>query len=93
MLLANSTATKEIYHSILETELSIGISNENFSISIPKGMTVERFVNDLLAWSRRCHSGFGERSWPVAVSQSADCAGNAKKEYFFCGHIFKSSLH
>lgn len=48
MLLANSTATKEIYHSILETELSIGISNENFSISIPKGMTVERFVNDIL---------------------------------------------
>lgn len=48
MLLANLPFTKDIYHSILETELTISISNENFSIDLPHEMTVEKFINDIL---------------------------------------------
>lgn len=48
MLFANLPFTKDIYHSILETELTINIANENFSIDLPNEMTVERFINDIL---------------------------------------------
>ncbi len=49
MILANLPFTKEIYHSILETDLSIKVtspSGEGFYF--PKGMTVEKFINDIL---------------------------------------------
>ena len=48
MLLANLPATAHFYHELLETNLSMTISNENFSISFPQNMTVEKFINDIL---------------------------------------------
>lgn len=49
MLLANLPFTKEIYHSILETDLSIlfkGPHSDGFLF--PRDMTVEAFINDVL---------------------------------------------
>lgn len=48
MLLANLPSTAHYYHEILETSLSMSISNESFSISFPQDMTVEKFINDIL---------------------------------------------
>ena len=49
MLLANLPGTKEIYHSILETSLSISVqSPHGDSWIFPKDMTVEKFINDIL---------------------------------------------
>ena len=48
MLLANMPCTKDIYHSILETEMTIHITNEKFSLCFPQEMTVEKFINDIL---------------------------------------------
>lgn len=44
MLLANLPATKGIYRTILETPLAIQIGDYIF----PQGMTVEKFINDIL---------------------------------------------
>ncbi len=48
MLLANLPATKLYYHSLLETDLSMMIHSPNGYINwiFPKGMTIEKFVND-----------------------------------------------
>ena len=48
MLLANLPATAHFYQEVLETSLSITISNETFTISFPQDMTVEKFINDIL---------------------------------------------
>ena len=48
MLLANLPATAHLYHQFLETNLSITISNEDFTIVFPKEMNVEKFINDIL---------------------------------------------
>ena len=48
MLLANLPFTSHYYHEFLETNLSITISNETFTVSFPKEMTVEKFINDIL---------------------------------------------
>ncbi len=48
MLLANLPATAHLYHEILETNLSMTISNESFTVSFPQDMTVEKFINDIL---------------------------------------------
>jgi len=48
MLLANLPFTAHYYHEFLETELSMTISNEAFSVSFPQDMTVEKFINDIL---------------------------------------------
>ncbi|MBR1520193.1 MAG: Na+/H+ antiporter NhaA [Bacteroidaceae bacterium] len=48
MLLANLPATAHLYHEILETSLSMTISNESFTISFPQDMNVEKFINDIL---------------------------------------------
>lgn len=56
MLLANLSFTRDIYHAILETELSMSIqSPTNVETGLraidwvfPKDMTVERFINDIL---------------------------------------------
>ena len=49
MLLANLPFTKELYHSILETKLSIFFKTPGGKdIMFPKGMTVESFINDIL---------------------------------------------
>lgn len=49
MLLANLPATKEIYHSILETSLSITIQSPHGEAWVfPKDMNVEKFINDIL---------------------------------------------
>ena len=48
MLLANIPATANLYHQFLETNLSITISNEDFTIVFPKEMNVEKFINDIL---------------------------------------------
>ena len=48
MLLANLPATSHLYHELLETNLSMTISNERFSVSFPAEMTVEKFINDIL---------------------------------------------
>lgn len=50
MLLANLPFTKELYHSILETNLQIHFfSNDgNVDVLFPRDMTVEKFINDIL---------------------------------------------
>ena len=50
MLLANLPFTKEIYRSILETNIQLRLFSEhgNFDLLFPKEMTVEKFINDVL---------------------------------------------
>ena len=49
MILANLPFTKEIYHNILETGLSINVTSPGGStFYFPKEMTVEKFINDIL---------------------------------------------
>ncbi len=49
MLLANLPFTRDFYHSVLATDLSISILIPGHeAISFPRGMTVETFVNDIL---------------------------------------------
>ncbi|MDE7118622.1 MAG: Na+/H+ antiporter NhaA, partial [Bacteroidaceae bacterium] len=48
MLLANLPFTAQFYHEFLETDLAITITNDAFSVSFPHGMTVEKFINDIL---------------------------------------------
>ena len=49
MLIANIPYTSHIYHSILETKLSITITNSRFgTTTLPKDMNVEKFINDIL---------------------------------------------
>ncbi len=49
MLLANLPATKELYREFLETTLMIGVQTPSGSgFNFPVGMTVEKFINDVL---------------------------------------------
>lgn len=50
MLLANLPFTKEIYHSFLHTELTIHLSSPGGAVDwfFPRGMTLEKFINDIL---------------------------------------------
>lgn len=56
MLLANLPFTKELYHAILETDLSMSIQSpidpetgiRTIDWTFPKDMTVEKFINDIL---------------------------------------------
>jgi len=49
MLLANLPFTKDLYHNILETSLWIGAKTPSGdTLSFPKDMTVEKFINDIL---------------------------------------------
>ena len=48
MLLANLPTTSQLYHEILETSLTMTISNDTFTVSFPQDMTVEKFINDIL---------------------------------------------
>ena len=49
MLLANLPFTKELYHSILETKLSLFFKTPGGQdVWFPEGMTVESFINDIL---------------------------------------------
>ena len=49
MLLANLPFTKEFYHNLLETDLSIYLKTPNGDgIMFPKNMTIESFINDIL---------------------------------------------
>ena len=49
MLLANLPYTKELYHSILETHFSLFFKVPGGKdIMFPKGMTIEKFINDIL---------------------------------------------
>lgn len=50
MLLANLPWTSGYYHQLLETDLSLLVHSPNGSIdwAFPRGMTVEKFINDLL---------------------------------------------
>ena len=49
MLLANLPFTREAYHSILETSLTITTSTpDGGGFSFPREMTVEKFINDIL---------------------------------------------
>ena len=50
MLLANLPFTKHIYHAVLETQLFAGIKSPDGTIdcNFPSGMTVEKFINDIL---------------------------------------------
>ena len=50
MLLANLPFTKHIYHAVLETRLFAGIQSPDGTIdwNFPRGMTVEKFINDIL---------------------------------------------
>ena len=50
MLLANLSFTKDIYRGFLETGLSIHFNNPETGVDLmfPRGMTVEKFINDIL---------------------------------------------
>ena len=49
MLLANLPFTKEIYHNVLETEISLRFHVPGHAgFLFPDGMTVESFINDIL---------------------------------------------
>ena len=49
MLLANLPFTKEFYHNFLETDISLRFQSPGGeSILFPNGMTVEKFINDIL---------------------------------------------
>lgn len=50
MLLANLPATREFYHSFLETNMQLRFLSEDGSINLlfPRDMTVEKFINDIL---------------------------------------------
>ena len=49
MVLANLPSTKEFYHSVLETNLSLFIKfGSSEGIYFPHGLTVESFINDIL---------------------------------------------
>ena len=50
MLLANLSFTKEAYHSFLHTEFTWHIASPGGSVDwyFPRGMTVEKFINDIL---------------------------------------------
>ena len=50
MLLANLPFTKQLYHDVLETQLTMNIKSPDGLIDwvFPRGMTVERFINDIL---------------------------------------------
>lgn len=50
MLLANLPFTKHLYHSFLETALTINMASPDGSINLffPRDMTVEKFINDIL---------------------------------------------
>ena len=48
MLLANLSITKEYYHALLETDLSLMVHSPHGHINwiFPRGMTIEKFIND-----------------------------------------------
>ena len=50
MLLANLPFTKDAYHAFLQTEFTTHIASPGGAIDwyLPKGMTVEKFINDIL---------------------------------------------
>lgn len=50
MLLANLPFTKDWYHDFLETSLTTTIASPDDSVlwTFPKGLTMERFINDIL---------------------------------------------
>ena len=50
MLLANLPFTKDIYHSFLHTELTIHIASPDGYVDwfLPRDMTMEKFINDIL---------------------------------------------
>ena len=50
MLLANLPFTKQLYHDILNTTFTIHLASPSggMDISIPRGMTIEGFINDIL---------------------------------------------
>jgi len=50
MLLANLPFTKNLYHEVLHTTftLHLGSPDGSFNLNIPKGMTIEGFINDVL---------------------------------------------
>ena len=49
MLLANLPATSDLYFGILETDLGISVKTpEGHSLMFPVGMTIEKFINDIL---------------------------------------------
>ncbi|MCR4571075.1 MAG: Na+/H+ antiporter NhaA [Bacteroidales bacterium] len=50
MILANLPFTSHAYHSFLETTLTINAASPDGSINLffPRGMTVEKFINDIL---------------------------------------------
>ena len=50
MLLANLPFTKQVYHDVLETQLTMNIKSPDGLIdwAFPRGMTVEKFINDIL---------------------------------------------
>ena len=50
MLLANLPFTKHIYHNLLQTELTIHMASPDGLVNwfFPHGMTIEKFINDIL---------------------------------------------
>ena len=50
MLLANLPFTKEFYKSLLETELQVHMESPDGGVNLffPRGLTVEKFINDIL---------------------------------------------
>ena len=86
MLLANLPFTKEIYHNFLHTELTIHIASPDGFIDwfLPRDMTMEKFINDILMVIFFFTVGLeikrevvcGELSWWVWRLSGKWCAGN-----------------
>ena len=50
MLLANLPFTKDLYHNILHTTFTLNLTSPSgaLDLSVPRGMTIEGFINDIL---------------------------------------------
>ncbi|MBO6169975.1 MAG: Na+/H+ antiporter NhaA [Bacteroidales bacterium] len=50
MLLANLPFTKDLYHSVLDTEIQVHMASPDRSVDFmfPQDLTVEKFINDIL---------------------------------------------
>ena len=50
MLLANLPFTKDLYHSILDTDIQLRLASPDGAVNVlfPRDLTVEGFINDIL---------------------------------------------
>ena len=85
MLLANLPFTKDAYHAFLQTEFTTHIASPGGAIDwyLPKGMTIEKFINDILMVIFFFTVGLEIKREVVCGELSSSCAdssaGNSKR--------------